>query len=636
MGFIVIADWGRQQSLTDATEASDSSDWYVREGAEGAMTLHLRCLGDAEMEENSVYPNSSFRKGSQKRSFLCGTVQLYNRQEVCGALGLGGNSRAVWSDSALVLRAYEKWKERCPHYLRGNFHFALWDAEEQQLFCVTDHLGVKSCYYFFDPDNGFVIADTITSVRSVCAARCHINTSFIIDYLTSTFSAPDATAFQQIHLLPAAHSMVVKRGKSRLAKYWEFTDCSAGAHTRKDYAAELQHLLRLAVRERIEGKDDIGVLLSGGLDSSSIACLVTEDYTQRGIDPGKVMSVSRTFAEQYQDVYRNDHPYAQHIIDHTGISSRVCDRETLSPLEHLRDFFNDNNHPQCSPFRANGNPLMELVASQQIKTLLTGFGGDELVSASGENALPQLLLQGHPLKCLSLYRKYQKNYNQRYLRFLRAAILSPLLPRTWLKSYRAWKNPEKSGLEGLTFLRPEIEKGEMEKRREAMRIGADFPLATVARIRHQLFCNRFQFLLADYDYNSRKYGCEILHPLLDKRLVEFYSSVPAEELLKDGWQRSLFRRSMQGIVPERVRWRKTKSFFNIPYINYIRNGKAVFEELFCKTDSQAWELMDMHQVQTHLQLVLTSPEKVYNVEYLCRALGQVANMAAFIQWLEDA
>jgi hypothetical protein len=191
-------------------------------------------------------------------------------------------------------------------------------------------------------------------------------------------------------------------------------------------------------------------------------------------------------------------------------------------------------------------------------------------------------------------------------------------------------------MEKLSFLRnPYHKKTIFSEKHRGREVSENIPLDIYPRIEHELFNNRIQSVLADFDYCSRKYEFEIYHPLLDKRIVEFCTTVPPIEFIKDGWERSLIRRSMNGIVPETVRWRKYKCYFNIPYINYIINGISVFEKILSKKSSMAWEYFDSKQIKVYLDLLRYSPRDIAYPEYLCRTLGRVANIASFIIWNEE-
>ena len=190
-------------------------------------------------------------------------------------------------DRALIAKAYRRWGADCPRHLLGDYAFAVWDAAKRTLFCARDHAGVRP-FYYAETRRGFVFASAIEAVLAGPDVGHELDEFTVGMWLMRRDAALPATStlFQAVRRLPPGHGLVVTNGAVRLQRYWRPEDVPRAAPASDDdYAEEFLALYSRAVKDRLCGPGRIGVHLSGGLDSSSVAVLAARELRRQGRPP---------------------------------------------------------------------------------------------------------------------------------------------------------------------------------------------------------------------------------------------------------------------------------------------------------------------------------------------------------------
>lgn len=187
-------------------------------------------------------------------------------------------------DSELILQAYAAWGTSCVDHLRGDFSFAIWDAYHQQLFCARDHFGIKP-FYYASIGSLLVLSNTLGCVRQHPLVSGRLNDLAIADFLLfDMIREPGATSFADIQRLPPAHVLVSERGSITVRRYWTLPVSDPLCHRRQsDCVAEFRELLDRAVTDRMRA-DSVGMLMSGGLDSTTVASSARRTIALSGSD----------------------------------------------------------------------------------------------------------------------------------------------------------------------------------------------------------------------------------------------------------------------------------------------------------------------------------------------------------------
>jgi len=206
---------------------------------------------------------------------LTADARIDNRDELIARLGIQPRERQI-TDSELILGAYDKWGERCPEKLLGDFTFTIWDGRKQEIFCARDHFGVKPFYYYYS-DSLFAFASEIKALLCLEEIPRRLNETRVADYLGRTAIDPAHTFYQGIEALLDAHSMAVGHAGRAVRRYWAL-DPSRELRLASDaaYAEAFREHFTQAVHSRLRSPFAVGALLSGGLDSSSIVCVARD------------------------------------------------------------------------------------------------------------------------------------------------------------------------------------------------------------------------------------------------------------------------------------------------------------------------------------------------------------------------
>lgn len=216
-------------------------------------------------------------------NWISADVRLDAREELVSALRARGKEAHLnFSDSQLLLAAYGTWGERCLEHVLGDFAFILWDTSRKQLLCACDHFGVRRLY-FAHLGSLFLCSNTLDCVRLHPEVSARLNETAVADFLLfGTNQNPDTTTFVDIHRLPRGHFLLWSPSSIEIVQYWRPpANGEIRYKNRNEYVEHFDELFRKAIADRTRG-DKVGILLSGGLDSSSVAAFCKEERDRRG------------------------------------------------------------------------------------------------------------------------------------------------------------------------------------------------------------------------------------------------------------------------------------------------------------------------------------------------------------------
>jgi asparagine synthase (glutamine-hydrolysing) len=187
------------------------------------------------------------------------------------------------TDVELILHAYRIWGTDCVEHLIGDFAFAIWDEYQQRLFCVRDQFGVKP-FYYAHVGNSLVFSNTLNCVRLHPGVSDKLNDQAIGDFLLfDTNYQPDSTTFTDIRRLPGGHTLIVSNASVRSQRYWTLPINEPIRYKKAaDYVEHFQEIMGLAVGDRLR-QERVAILMSGGLDSTSIAATALELKSRQSI-----------------------------------------------------------------------------------------------------------------------------------------------------------------------------------------------------------------------------------------------------------------------------------------------------------------------------------------------------------------
>ncbi|MEP7198304.1 MAG: asparagine synthase (glutamine-hydrolyzing), partial [Chloroflexota bacterium] len=300
--------------------------------------------------------------------------EIYNHADFRAELEARGHVYQTHCDTETILHLYEEEGVRCVERLQGMFAFAIWDEQRRELFIARDRLGVKPLYYVHVPDGSLYFASEIKALFAAHAVKPEINFRALPDYLANHGTSAEETLFAGVKRLLPGHHLVWCDGRVRIEKYWDlhYTDAEVdGRQDRRsdaDYIAEWDELFRTSVRLRLMADVPLGMFLSGGIDSSAIAAVMS----------GIVDEPIKTFSVAFKEREANELEYARMVAaafktDHHEI---IVSPEQF--FEALPKLVWHEDEPLAHPSSVALFFVSQL-ASHHVKVVLTGEGSDEML-----------------------------------------------------------------------------------------------------------------------------------------------------------------------------------------------------------------------------------------------------------------
>lgn len=473
-------------------------------------------------------------------------ARIDNRDELIALLGLTDRPLAI-TDSQVILAAYNKWGDRCPEKLLGDFAFAIWDRRRQKLFCARDVMGVKP-FYYYRSNRVFIFASEIKALFCLPEVPRQLNELKVAYHLMPLFEDQAITFYENILRLPAAHSITVGREKTQVQLYWSLDPTrEVRMHSDQDYAEAFREIFTQSVRCRLRSAFPVGSTLSGGLDSSSIAC------TARGLlgSGQSLHTFSAIFPNSPKEDRRwlDERRYIEAVEAVGGFASHHVHADCLNPLVKLL-WHDDEAVP--APNLYMHQALYSAAHQQGIRVFLDGIDGDSTVS-HGWGYLRELTFTGRWKTLFTEVTAIARRYQSPRWRFLWKYGLKPLIEPLWQWHQPTWRinpiiSPAFAQRVGLTECA------------QALLSNRSSPTRT-ARQEHWLGLTTglHSYALELIDKGAATSSLEARYPFYDRRLMEFCLALPPEQKLHGGWTRLVMRRAMTDILPPKVQWRVHKA-----------------------------------------------------------------------------
>ncbi|RAM51548.1 MAG: asparagine synthetase B [Hapalosiphonaceae cyanobacterium JJU2] len=523
-------------------------------------------------------------------------ARIDNRDELISKLQLNHYTSEKITDSQLILIAYEKWGEQCPEHLLGDFAFAIWDKQKQTLFCARDHMGVKPFYYHFQTGRTFAFGSEIKALLCLQEIPRQLNEVKVGDYLAANLQDKSNTFYQDIFRLPPASRLTVNAKGIQIQSYWTLDPKrELRLNSDEEYAEALREIFAEAVRCRLRSAFTVGSHLSGGLDSSSITCMARQLLIQEG----KNRSL-HTFSNIFDVVSESDErSFIETVIAQGDMIPHYVHADEMGPVSNLEEIFRYQDEVISAPTHFLAWKLNDAAQKFGVRVVLDGFDGDNTISHGNDyfaelanqgqwatfaveaealqklvGASPLSILRYYGLTCLEqLARRWKwvtfvRETNQilQYFNISRRQIflrhgLKPLLPQFVLKVWHFLRGHNQPENKANAIINPDFAKRiGLEKRIQTF----DNPRASQPLTEREGHCRDLTSgiltqALEISDHYAAAFGLEVRHPFMDKRLLEFCLSLPAEQKLHKGWSRLVMRRAMKDILPEKVQWRRDKS-----------------------------------------------------------------------------
>ncbi|HVE57919.1 MAG TPA: asparagine synthase (glutamine-hydrolyzing) [Pyrinomonadaceae bacterium] len=492
--------------------------------------------------------------------------ELYNFREVRASLEKLGHKFETQTDTEILPHLYEEYGEAMLEHINGMFAFALWDKRKEKLLIARDRFGEKPLYYGVF-DGKLIFASEPKVLLANASVKAEINTNALRQFLSFDYVPAPHSIYKGISKLPAAHFLTVEKGETKTRRYWNLSWNKNGNTPSIEKAAEeLRELLADSVRMRLVADVPLGILLSGGVDSSSVAAFATQFSTEK----------VKTFSIGFEEDSFDESKFARQVATHLGTEHY---EEKLS-VEKAADLISEIGTWLDEPM-SDGSLIPTFLLSRFVRKHVTvalgGDGGDEIFAgypmyfahkvANIYNSVPQFLRNGLIEPIVNNLPVSNKNlsFDYKAKRFVAASKYDVVTRHhSWFGSFSIDEQSNLLSKDVLAATSNDIYKDAKE-------------LLEICDAQSEI--ERMQFLDINYymaediltkvDRASMAVSLEVRAPFLDPRIAQFAASIPLEYKLKGNKGKYILKKAVEPFLPKNILHRPKKGF-GIPIADWLK------------------------------------------------------------------
>ncbi len=540
--------------------------------------------------------------------------ELYNYREVRADLENRGHKFTTQTDTEILPHLYQEHGDALVDYLNGMYAFALWDTRKKKLLIARDRFGEKPLYYGIF-DGKLLYASEPKALLAHPSVKAEINLDALRHYVSFDYVPAPMSIYKGIHKLPAAHMLTVENGEVKTRRYWDLSwsepeaaateflrsppdlggvaDASAdgvvggrggsldeptsngrkntlhtgsGSASFADSAVELKHLLSDAVRMRLVSDVPLGILLSGGIDSSTVAAFAVQHATEK----------VRTFSIGFEEDSFDESKYAKQVAKHLDTEHY---EEKLS-AEKAGDLISEIGTWLDEPLSDGSlipTYLLARFVRKHVTVALGGDGGDELFAgypmyyahkvAAKYESIPAFLRSGliEPIVNSLPVSTNNMSFDYKAKRFVRASK-SDAVERhhSWFGSFAAGQHSSLLTRDVLEHTNADIYRGVREL------VNASDAKNVIEQMQYaDINFYMAEDILTKVDRAAMAVSLETRAPFLDPRIGQFAASIPLEYKLKGKTGKYILRKAAEGLIPKTILHRPKKGF-GIPIADWLK------------------------------------------------------------------
>ena len=495
--------------------------------------------------------------------------EIYNYRELRAELEAEGRRFRTKSDTEVALHAYAQWGPEAFRRFNGMWAIALLDRRgpQPQLVLCRDHFGIKPLFYA-EHGHRLVFASEIKAILEDPTFPRRVDEQQLYEYLGfGLYDHNDLTFFAGVRQVAAGAYVTVDGTGITETRYWT----PALSEDAVPDPAEFRRLFTRAVERRLVADVPVGTCLSGGLDSSSIVCVMDGLLAQHVPDSASLGDRLKTFSAVFPGDPIDERRYVEAVLAVTSADPTWVQPTSEEWLAELETWVWHAEEPMITTAPYAMWSVMR-AASERVTVLLDGQAGDELLAG---------------------YVPYQYVYLRQLLREHRYGEFAAESARARdtvgpLARRRLWESRHRVDVGSL--LRPEWTS--RHQRPSDPRVRDDLK----KRLLQDLTTFSLPSLLRYEDRNSMAHSMESRLPFLDQELVEWILRLPASAIVSGGWSRRILREAMRGILPDLIRERRRKIGFTTPEFRWFRQQRAPLQSLMRSPSFQSRPYWDAARV----------------------------------------
>ncbi len=497
--------------------------------------------------------------------------ELYNYREVREDLEKRGHKFTTQSDTEILPHLYEEYGEALVDHVNGMYAFSLWDTRAKKLIIARDRFGEKPLYYGVF-DRKLIWASEPKAMLAHPSVTAELDLNALRHYVSFDYVPAPMSIYKGVSKLPAAHILIVENGEIRRRRYWDLnwtTNFSLSEKTNlslSSVAGELRDLLSDAVRMRLVSDVPLGILLSGGIDSSTVAAFATQHATER----------VKTFSIGFEEDSFDESKYARRVAKHLNTEHY---EEKLSATT-AGDLIGEIGKWLDEPI-SDGSLIPTFLLAQFVRRHVTvalgGDGGDELFAgypmyyahgvAAKYNTIPGFIRSGliEPVVNALPVSTSNLSFDYKAKRFVRAAKFDDV------ERHHSWFGSFSTDQHDKLFTKDVIAKTEADIYREVRELVDSSTARSVVERMQYADINFYlaEDILTKVDRAAMAVSLETRAPFLDPRVGQFAASIPVEFKLKGKSGKVILKEAMRDLLPHEILHRPKKGF-GIPIAEWLK------------------------------------------------------------------
>jgi asparagine synthase (glutamine-hydrolysing) len=493
--------------------------------------------------------------------------EIYNYRELRTFLLHKGHVFKTETDTEVIVHLYEELGPKCLERLRGMFAFAIWDDNNKTLFLARDRVGIKPLYYCLTTES-LLFASEMKAILADSSVDRDIAPEIIDRFLTFLYVPGEETLLKGICKLAPGHYLLIRDGRPEIRQYWDLQFLKPErTPSLKDAEAQLLSLLAEAVEQHMIADVPVGVLLSGGVDSTAVLSFATEKTDQ------EISSYTLGFSDP---TVADERPYAKLAAEIFG--SRHYDMTITAKefVDFMPRYVWHMEEPVCEP-PAIAMYYISKLASERVKVLLSGEGGDEAFAGySNYRNIVWLERLKHVCPPVNEAAAWGFSRANSWLHSPRIAKYAPLMNVQFPNYYYSrTSTPFRYSGNGLGSLYTADFAGSIDKEETIEPLRSLFSNVKDQSVLDQMLYIDTKTWLPDdllikADKMTMANSVELRVPLLDHKVLEFAASLPSHYKVKGFTTKRILKQALSRRVPRRILERK-KVGFPVPYGSWLRN-----------------------------------------------------------------
>ncbi|MEW5805356.1 MAG: asparagine synthase (glutamine-hydrolyzing) [Patescibacteria group bacterium] len=519
----------RKMTRAIAHRGPDDEGFYIKNN----VGLGNRRLAIIDLSPKGHQPMSD----KNKKTWITFNGEIYNYKEIRQMLASKGVKFYSQTDTEAIIYLYQYYKENCVQYLRGMFAFAIWNEEEKKLFLARDRFGEKPIKYSLN-DKMFIFGSELKAIFTDPIIKKEIDKEAIENFLNFQYCPSPMTGFKNIFKLPPGHYLILKDKKITVQRYWQPNYQPKFNQSENEIVSRTKELIREAVRYQMIADVPVGAALSGGIDSSIITGLMSQE-SSLPIETFSIGFNSPTDELEYARIVAKKFKTKHHEF--------IVKPNLIETLEKIIAAYEE-------PFVDSSilpTWFLAETIKPYVKVVLTGEGGDENFVG---------------------YNKY--NLAKKFAFFKKINFPTQLIP---LRSWRKILNPKNESDFLLHLIN--IFPGKLNNAAKQTMAKIFEQAETANNILEKISYFDFTSYLPDdlttkSDIAMMAHSVESRCPFLDHKLVEYTIKIPFSLKLKNDNNKYLLEKAFQDLLPNEI-LNRGKQGFGLPLSFWFSQPKIV-------------------------------------------------------------